>query len=112
MRGHPLVDALAHGYAYVERGPALPTGRLGPEASPALSRQADGKLQRSNYLKVVSATSRVSDLERGQDTRRALWARHRRDFAQRTSRPRCAVQFIVDGASDSNPATIAMGYAD
>lgn len=79
----------------------------------AKSRDLISRFAGSRYFAVVGYADNYRDLERAIDTREAMGALViPMDFAQRVTNHRDApVQLIVDG-SDSNTATIAIGYAE
>jgi ABC-2 type transport system permease protein len=108
----PLLMLMLYGYALTLDVDRVPTV-VWDQSQTALSRKLTAGYSGSKYFKVVGYVTSYPDLERDIDTRRALVALViGRDFAQRIEAGRDApVQFIVDG-SDSNTATIAMGYAD
>ena len=78
-----------------------------------VSRDFISRFDGSRYFSVQGYVRDYAALERAIDTREALAAMVvPRDFAQRLESGRAVpVQLIVDG-SDSNTATIALGYAD
>ena len=78
-----------------------------------VSREFISRFEGSRYFSLVNYVESYRELERAIDTRRAMVAMViPTDFAARIEAGREApVQWIVDG-SDSNTATLAIGYAD
>ena len=108
----PILMLVLFGYALtldVDRVPLVVWDQSGSPASRRLVSRFDG----SRYFSRVGDVDNYRDLERAIDTRRALVALViPTDFAQRMEAGRDApVQLILDG-SDSNTATIALGYAE
>ena len=108
----PMLMLILFGYALtldVDRVPLVVWDQSGSPASRRLVSRFDG----SRYFSRVGDVDNYRDLERAIDTRRALVALViPTDFAQRMEAGRDApVQLILDG-SDSNTATIALGYAE
>lgn len=108
----PMLMLLLYGYALtldVDRVPTVVWDQSGTSMSRDLVSRFDG----SPYFTVVDYVDNYRQVEKEIDTRRAMVALViGRDFAQRIEAGRDApVQLIVDG-SDSNTATIAIGYAD
>ncbi len=108
----PMLMLTLYGYALTLDVDRVPTV-VWDQSQTALSRKLTAGYSGSKYFAVVGYVTSYRDLERDIDTRRALVGLViGRDFAQRIDAGRDApVQFIVDG-SDSNTATIALGYAD
>jgi len=107
----PMLMLVLFGYALtldVDRVPLVVWDQSGSH----VSREFISRFSGSRYFSVRSYVSRYQELEGAIDTGRALVALVvPRDFAGRVESGRTAqVQLIVDG-SDSNTATIAMGYA-
>jgi len=108
----PMLMLVLFGYALtldVDRVPMVVWDQSRSHASRELISCFDG----SRYFSLVDEVDSYRDLERAIDHRRALVALViPADFASRMDAGRdVPVQMIVDG-SDSNTATIAMGYAD
>ncbi|HUT93976.1 MAG TPA: ABC transporter permease [Thermoguttaceae bacterium] len=108
----PVLMLILFGYALtldVDRVPLVVWDQSATPASRRLASRFDG----SRYFSRVGDVDNYRDLERAIDTRRALVALViPTDFAQRMEAGRDApVQLILDG-SDSNTATIALGYAE
>jgi ABC-2 type transport system permease protein len=83
------------------------------QSSTGQSRELIARFDGSRYFSVFEHVDNYEDIVRAIDSGRALTAMViPRDYAQRIASGRDAeVQFIVDG-SDSNTATIALGYAE
>jgi ABC-2 type transport system permease protein len=108
----PMLMLVLFGYALtldVDRVPMVVWDQSRSHASRALVHCFDG----SRYFSLVDHVDNYRDLERAIDYGRALVALViPTDFADRVDAGRdVPVQLIVDG-SDSNTATIALGYAD
>jgi ABC-2 type transport system permease protein len=108
----PMLLLVLFGYALtldVENVPMVVWDR----GESAASRQFISRFQGSRYFSIRAYVSSYPELERAIDSRKALVALVLpEDFAGRIESGRSAeVQMIVDG-SDSNTATIAIGYAD
>ncbi len=108
----PMLMLVLFGFALtvdVNHVPTVVWDQSGTEASRELWSRFDG----SPYFSILSHQQDYGSLEREIDTRRALVALVvPSDFAERIRSGRQAtLQMIVDG-SDSNTATIAIGYAE
>jgi len=108
----PMLLLLLFGYALTLDVDNVPLVVWDQSESPA-SRQLVSGFLGSRYFLLRSYVHNYPEVEQAVDSRRALMALIiPRDFAGRIESGRLApVQIIVDG-SDSNTATIAMGYAD
>ena len=108
----PILMLTLYGYALTLDVDRVPTVVWDQSQTPT-SRQFIARFDGSPYFSVTNYVTNYRDVEREIDTRRALVALViGRDFAERLDAGRDApVQMIVDG-SDSNTATIALGYAD
>jgi len=108
----PMMMLMLFGYALtldVDKVPLVVWDQSGTRQNRDLIAQFTG----SKYFSLRSYFDNYADIVRAIDSGRALAAMVLpRDYAQRISAGRDAeVQFIVDG-SDSNTATIALGYAE
>jgi ABC-2 type transport system permease protein len=108
----PMLMLILFGYALtvdVDNVPTVVWDQSGTQAS----REFLSRFGGSPYFCIVGHEQEYAALERAIDTRRALAALIiPSDFAERIETGRqAAVQMIVDG-SDSNTATIAIGYAE
>jgi len=108
----PMMMLMLFGYALtldVDKVPLVVWDQSGTRQNRDLIAQFTG----SKYFSLRSYFDNYADIVRAIDSGRALAAMVvPRDYAQRISAGRDAeVQFIVDG-SDSNTATIALGYAE
>jgi ABC-2 type transport system permease protein len=108
----PMLMLVLFGYALtldVDNVPVVVWDQSGTRLSRELVARFDG----SRYFSVVGYARTYAEVEHAVDSGRALVALVvPRDFAQLVESGRPApAQMIVDG-SDSNTATIAMGYAD
>lgn len=108
----PMMMLVLFGYALtldVDKVPLVVWDQSGTEQSRQLIARFDG----SRYFSLREYFDNYPDIVRAIDAGRALAAMIiPRDYAQSISAGRDAeVQFIVDG-SDSNTATIALGYAE
>jgi len=108
----PMLMLVLFGYALtvdVDDVPTLVWDQSGTHASRELLSRFDG----SPYFSLVGQEQDYAALERALDTRRAMVALViPAEFAERIETGRQAtVQILVDG-SDSNTATIAIGYAE
>jgi len=108
----PMLMLILYGFALtldVDRVPTI----VWDQSETALSRKLIAAFDGSPYFNVVQYADGYDEVERAIDTRDALVGLViGRDFAQRLGSGREApVQMIVDG-SDSNTATIAIGYAE
>ena len=108
----PMLLLLLFGYALTLDVDNVPLVVWDQSESPA-SRQLVSGFLGSRYFLLRSYVHNYPEVERAVDSSRALMALViPRDFSGRIESGRLApVQIIVDG-SDSNTATIAMGYAD
>ncbi|MEW6440894.1 MAG: ABC transporter permease [bacterium] len=108
----PMLLLLLFGYALTLDVDNVPLVVWDQDPSPA-SRDFIGRFTGSPYFSLRHYVHSYGELERAIDARAALAALILpTDFAARIAAGRPApVQMIVDG-SDSNTATIAMGYAD
>jgi len=108
----PMLLLLLFGYALTLDVDNVPLVVWDQSESPA-SRQLVSGFLGSRYFLLRSYVHNYPEVEQAVDSRRALMALIiPRDFSGRIESGRLApVQIIVDG-SDSNTATIAMGYAD
>ncbi|MCG3180916.1 MAG: putative multidrug ABC transporter permease YbhS [Phycisphaerae bacterium] len=108
----PMVLLMLFGYALtldVDRVPMV----VWDQSGTVRSREFIARFTGSRYFALHASVTDYRDMEYEIDSGRALVGLVvPRDFADRVQRGRSApVQFIVDG-SDSNTATIAIGYAD
>jgi drug efflux transport system permease protein len=108
----PLLLLLLYGYALtldVDHVPLV----VWDQSESQTSREFISRFTGSRYFALVSHVRNYREVEQAIDSGEALMALIApRDFAQHIESGRAApVQVIVDG-SDSNTATIAMGYAD
>lgn len=108
----PMLMLILFGYALtvdVDNVPTVVWDQSGTQASRELLSRFDG----SPYFSIVGYERDDEALQRAIDTRRALVALTiPSEFAQDVQAGRrAAVQMVVDG-SDSNTATIAIGYAE
>jgi len=108
----PMLMLFLYGYALTLDVDRVPTV-VWDQSETSLSRKLIARFDGSPYFTVVRYVDDYQAIEREIDTRRALVGLViGRDFAQRLASGRDApVQMIVDG-SDSNTATIAIGYAE
>jgi ABC-2 type transport system permease protein len=108
----PMLLLVLFGYALTLDVDNVPLVIWDQSESPA-SRQLVSGFLGSRYFSLRAYLHNYPEVERAIDSRRALMALViPTDFAGRVESGRSApVQIIVDG-SDSNTATIAMGYAD
>ena len=108
----PMLLLLLFGYALTLDVDNVPLVVWDQSESPA-SRQLVSGFLGSRYFLLRSYVHNYPEVEQAVDSRRALMALIiPRDFSGRIESGRLApVQIIVEG-SDSNTATIAMGYAD
>jgi len=109
--GLPVMMLLLFGYALtldVDKAPMA----IWDQSETSVSRELISRFEGSRYFSTCERALNYRELENAIDTGRALMALIiPRDFASRIGSGRTAsVQLIVDG-SDSNTATIAMGYA-
>lgn len=107
----PLLVLLLFGYALsldVDRVPTIVYDAAHSAESTALTLQFRG----SRYFQIIEETNNYAAIERAIDQRRALvGVVIPVDFAEKVARGEQAkVQILVDG-SDSNTASIALGYA-
>jgi ABC-2 type transport system permease protein len=107
----PMLLLFMFGYALTLDVDNVPLAVWDQDSSPA-SRELVSRFSGSRYFSLVSQTERYADLERAIDTRRAMIALViPTGFANRLAAGETVpVQAIIDG-SDSNTATIALGYA-
>jgi ABC-2 type transport system permease protein len=108
----PMLLLVLFGYALtldVDRVPLV----IWDQSQTQASRDFVSRFSASRYFAVQDYVRTYREVERAVDSGRALVALVvPGDFASRVASGRAApVQLIVDG-SDSNTATIAMGYAD
>ncbi len=108
----PMLLLFMFGYALtldVDRVPLM----VWDQSNTATSRDFVSSFTGSRYFTLVGRTDKYKEIERAIDERRALVALViPPDFARRLDAGRPAqVQALVDG-SDSNTATIALGYAE
>lgn len=108
----PLLVLLLFGYALsldVDQVPAIVYDADGS----ALSRSLVGDFRGSRYFQVIGETNTYADIERGMEERRALvGVVIPGDYSENVLQGREAqVQILLDG-SDSNTASIALGYAE
>jgi len=108
----PMLLLLLYGYALtldVDHVPLV----VWDQSESQTSREFISRFTGSRYFALVSHVRNYREVEQAIDSGEALMALIApRDFAQHIESGRAAsVQVIVDG-SDSNTATIAMGYAD
>jgi ABC-2 type transport system permease protein len=108
----PLLLMMLYGYALSLDVDNVPTVIWDQSESPA-SREFISAFNGSRYFSIRAYVRNYREVEEAIDSGRALVAVIvPRDFAGRIESGReSAVQLIVDG-SDSNTATLAMGYAD
>ncbi|MEN6493223.1 MAG: ABC transporter permease [Thermoguttaceae bacterium] len=108
----PMLMLFLYGYALTLDVDRVPTV-VWDQSETALSRKLVASFDGSPYFTVVDYVNGYDEIQRAVDTRRALVGLViGRDFGQRLSAGRDApLQMIVDG-SDSNTATIAIGYAE
>lgn len=108
----PMLMLFLYGYALTLDVDRVPTV-VWDQSETALSRNLIARFDGSPYFSVVEYVSGYDQIQRAIDTRRALVGLViGREFAQQLDAGRDApVQMIVDG-SDSNTATIAIGYAE
>ena len=108
----PMLMLMLFGYALTLDVDNVPLA-VWDQSGTAQSRELIGRFAGSRYFALVGYVNNYRDLERAIDTGEAMMGLVvPRDFAQQIEAGRDApVQLIVDG-SDSNTATIAMGYAD
>jgi len=108
----PLLLLILYGYALTLDVDRVPLVVWDQSASPA-SREFISRFGGSRYFALVGQARNYREVERAIDASEALMALViPRDFAAHLESGRAAAaQLIVDG-SDSNTATIAMGYAD
>lgn len=108
----PMLLLLLFGYALTLDVDRVPTVVWDQSRSPA-SRELVARFEGSAYFTLVDRVTNYRDLERAIDSSRALAALViPTDFARSiASGNEAPVQLIVDG-SDSNTASIAIGYAE
>jgi len=108
----PMLMLVLFGYALTLDVDRVPLVVWDQSATPP-SRRLISRFDGSRYFSRVGDVDNYGDLERAIDTREALAALViPTDFARRIEAGRPApVQLILDG-SDSNTATIALGYAE
>lgn len=108
----PMLLLVLFGYALTLDVDDVPTV-IWDQSGSQTSREFLSRFSGSPYFSIRGYVQNYKELERAIDSGRALVALVvPRDFAQHIESGRTAeVQMIVDG-SDSNTATIAMGYAD
>lgn len=108
----PMLLLLLFGYALTLDVDRVPLAVWDQSHSPA-SRDLVSRFDASRYFSIVAHVERYTDLERSIDAGRALAALIvPRDFAAHLASGReASVQAIVDG-SDSNTATIVLGYLE
>jgi len=108
----PMLMLFLYGYALTLDVDRVPTV-VWDQSETALSRKLVARFDGSPYFTVVHYVNGYDAIQRAVDTRQALVGLViGRDFAQRLAAGRDApLQMIVDG-SDSNTATIAIGYAE
>ncbi|HOF40527.1 MAG TPA: ABC transporter permease [Candidatus Hydrogenedentes bacterium] len=108
----PMLLLLLFGYALTLDVDRVPTVAWDQSQTPA-SRELIARFEGSAYFTLVDYATNYSDLERAIDSSRALAALViPTDFARLIeSGHEAPVQLIVDG-SDSNTASIAIGYAE
>lgn len=108
----PMLMLFLYGYALTLDVDRVPTV-VWDQSDTALSRKLVARFDGSPYFTVVNHVDNYEAIQRDIDSREALVGLViGRDFAQRLASGRDApLQMIVDG-SDSNTATIAIGYAD
>ncbi|MEW6198019.1 MAG: ABC transporter permease [Planctomycetota bacterium] len=108
----PMLLLVLFGYALTLDVDDVPTV-IWDQSGSQTSREFLSRFSGSPYFAIRGYVQNYKELERAIDSGRALVALVvPRDFAQHIESGRTAeVQMIVDG-SDSNTATIAMGYAD
>ena len=107
----PMLLLFMFGYALTLDVDNVPLALWDQDNSPA-SRELVSRFSGSRYFSLVSQTGGYADLERDIDTRKVLIALViPTGFADRLAAGETVpVQAIIDG-SDSNTATIALGYA-
>ena len=108
----PMLLLFMFGYALtldVDRVPLM----VWDQSNSAASRDFVSRFTGSRYFALAGATDNYREIERAIDSRRALLAIViPADFARKLASGRTArVQALMDG-SDSNTATIALGYAE
>ena len=108
----PMLLLFMFGYALtldVDRVPLM----VWDQSNSAISRDFVSRFTGSRYFALVGATDNYREIEQAIDSRRALLAIViPADFARRLDSGHIArVQLLMDG-SDSNTATIALGYAE
>ena len=108
----PMLLLFMFGYALtldVDRVPLM----VWDQSNSATSRDFVSRFTGSRYFALAGATDNYREIEQAIDSRRALLAIViPPDFARRLDSGRIArVQLLMDG-SDSNTATIALGYAE
>lgn len=108
----PMVMLLLFGYALTLDVDRVPVAVWDQSATPE-SRELAGRFGGSRYFDVRPGAAGYPEIERGFEEGTASAALViPRDFSARLASGRgAAVQFLVDG-SDSNTATIALGYAE
>jgi ABC-2 type transport system permease protein len=108
----PMMMLLLFGYALTLDVDKVPLA-VWDQSQTGQSRELISQFTGSRYFALFGYFDNYKDIERSIDSGRALAAMVvPRDYAQRISAGRDAeVQLIVDG-SDSNTATIALGYAE
>lgn len=108
----PMLMLILYGWALTLDVDRVPTV-VWDQSGTALSRKLIAAFDGSPYFTVTAHVDRYAAIERALDAREALVGLIiGRDFAQRLGAGREApLQMIVDG-SDSNTATIAIGYAE
>lgn len=108
----PMLMLFLYGYALTLDVDRVPTV-VWDQSETALSRNLIARFDGSPYFTIIEYVRGYDQIERAVDTRRALVGLViGREFAQQLEAGRDApVQMIVDG-SDSNTATIAIGYAE
>ncbi|MCL4812914.1 MAG: ABC transporter permease [Vicinamibacteraceae bacterium] len=108
----PMLLLLLFGYALTLDVDRVPLAVWDQSGTPA-SRELVSRFSASRYFDVIATVGDYAALEALTDRGDALAALVvPRDFDRRLGRPGgAAVQLLIDG-SDSNTATIAMGYAD
>ena len=108
----PIMILLLFGYALsldVDRVPAIILDADGTSESEALAREFRG----SRYFRIVDETDNYTAIEKAMDRREAMvGVVIPTDYSENLLRGRQAdVQILLDG-TDSNTASIAMGYAE
>jgi ABC-2 type transport system permease protein len=108
----PMLMLFLYGYALTLDVDRVPTV-VWDQSRTELSRQLIARFDGSPYFTVVRYVDNYADVQRDIDAQRAIVGLVvPREFAQRLASGRNApLQMIVDG-SDSNTATIAIGYAE